>query len=255
MKGEKQMKFLTPHDIRGINFKKIYQMYESKEIGFVGFNFATFHTVWLPIQYETDQKQIRMLDNGEKTIEADLVMVLWQSDFSENLYLFSDIVEYVRKQKGFYDDLPRFNPVLCEKCGGKCCKRTGCYYSPKDFPEITFETLFKHLCKGYTSIYPIDGLYTGLSNSLILKIRNVGEPVSIDKNYGYNRCILLGEKGCPLSKEQRPRGGRELIPVEHGCITGYTFREIVEDWSPHQLLLLHLYEIFYKKDIPFNGVI
>lgn len=55
------MKFLTPHDIRSINFKKIYQLYESKEIGFVGFNFDTFHTAWLPIQYEIGQKQIRML--------------------------------------------------------------------------------------------------------------------------------------------------------------------------------------------------
>ena len=249
------MKFLTPMELRSVNFKKINQLYESKEIGFVGFNFDTFHTVWLPIQYEIGQKQIRMLDDGEITIEAKLVMALWQTDFSENLYLFSDLVEYVQKKNGYYDALPRFNPALCEKCGGKCCKRTGCYYSPKDFSEISFETLFKHLCKGYTSIYPIDGFYTGLQNSLILKVRNVGEPVAIDKNYGYNQCILLGEKGCSLSREKRPRGGRELIPMENGCITGYTFREIVGDWAPYQLLLLHLYKIFYGKDIPFKGVI
>lgn len=188
------MKFLTPMELRSVNFKKINQLYESKEIGFVGFNFDTFHTVWLPIQYdEMDKKQIRMLEAGEKTIEAELVMALWQTDFSENLYLFSDLVEYIQKKNGYYDALPRFNPALCEKCGGKCCKRTGCYYSPKDFSEISFETLFKHLCKGYTSIYPIDGFYTGLQNSLILKVRNVGEPVAIDKNYGYNQCILLGD--------------------------------------------------------------
>ncbi len=82
------MKFLTPMELRSVNFKKINQLYESKEIGFVGFNFDTFHTVWLPIQYEIGQKQIRMLDDGEITIEAKLVMALWQTDFSENLYLY-----------------------------------------------------------------------------------------------------------------------------------------------------------------------
>ena len=70
------MKFLTPMELRSVNFKKINQLYESKEIGFVGFNFDTFHTVWLPIQYEIGQKQIRMLDDGEITIEAKLVMAL-----------------------------------------------------------------------------------------------------------------------------------------------------------------------------------
>lgn len=113
------MKFLTPMELRSVNFKKINQLYESKEIGFVGFNFDTFHTVWLPIQYEIGQKQIRMLDDGEITIEAKLVMALWQTDFSENLYLFSDLVEYIQKKNGYYDALPRFNPALCEKCGGE----------------------------------------------------------------------------------------------------------------------------------------
>lgn len=93
------MKFLTPMELRSVNFKKINQLYESKEIGFVGFNFDTFHTVWLPIQYEIGQKQIRMLDDGEITIEAKLVMALWQTDFSENLYLFSDLVEYIQKKR------------------------------------------------------------------------------------------------------------------------------------------------------------
>ena len=46
------MKFLTPMELRSVNFKKINQLYESKKIGFVGFNFDTFHTVWLPIQYD-----------------------------------------------------------------------------------------------------------------------------------------------------------------------------------------------------------
>lgn len=255
MKGDTRMKLLTPLDIRSANFKNLYCLYESKKIGFVGLNFVTFQTVWLPIEYENGKQQIRMLDDRKRLIEAASVMALWQDNFSENLYLFSDIVDYIRKQEGYYDDLPRFNFALCEKCGGKCCKRTGCYYSPKDFKEISFEILFKHLCKGYTSIYPINGFYTGLSDSLILKIRNVGEPVAIDKDYGYNQCILLGEKGCSLSREKRPRGGRELIPLENGCITGYTFREIVEEWAPYQLLLLHLYNIFYGKDIPFKGVI
>ena len=45
----------------------------------------------------------------------------------------------------------------------------------------TNKILFKHLCKGYTSIYPIDDFYTGLSDSLILKIRSVVETEAIDR--------------------------------------------------------------------------
>ena len=249
------MKFITPYELRDVNFGKLYRLYETKKISFVGYNIQ-LHTIWVPIEYEPGKAQIRMLENSEDVMKMGCFSILWQDDFSENLYLFSDIVDYIRKKNGYYSSLQRFNSDICKKCGGRCCKRTGCYYSPKDFKEISFEILFEHLCKGYTSIYPISDYYTGLSNSIIVKMRNVGEPVAIDKDYGNNQCILLTKEGCSLPKEKRPYGGRELIPMAEGsCLTGYTFREIVEDWSPYQLLLHHLYEIFLNKDIPFKGVI
>lgn len=66
-----------------------------------------------------------MLDDGEITIEAKLVMALWQTDFSENLYLFSDLVEYIQKKNGYYDALPRFNPALCENAEGNVASEQG----------------------------------------------------------------------------------------------------------------------------------
>lgn len=44
------------------------------------------------------------------------------------------------------------NKQLCKKCGGRCCKRMGCHYSPEDFKEITYESLKKEIEKGFISI-------------------------------------------------------------------------------------------------------
>lgn len=246
------MKFLTPIDIQGAKFEEWYALYKSKKIGFVGISIDK-STVWLPIEYDGDQ-QIRMLNHVP--IEAELVMVMWQAESLENLYMFIEIVAYIRQKNGELDNLKRFDSRICENCKGICCKRTGCYYSPKDFEDKSFKGLYEHLFKGYTSIIEIYSEFTGLPDTLVLKVRNIGEPVAVDKFYGENRCILLGEKGCRLPREKRPFGGRELIPMENAsCITGYTLRQCVEEWHSYQFMLKKLYEMFYGKNIHFKEVI
>lgn len=46
-----------------------------------------------------------------------------------------------------YEDLE-----LCKKCGGGCCKRMGCHFSPDDFAEITYESLKSKIDEGNISI-------------------------------------------------------------------------------------------------------
>lgn len=71
--------------------------------------------------------------------------------------------------------------------------------------------------------------YTGLEDSFILKARRVGEPTVKTKLIKDTPCILLTDKGCMLSEDERPKGGKELIPLEAGgCIPAYTYREAVE---------------------------
>ena len=37
------------------------------------------------------------------------------------------------------------NTEICAECGGKCCKRCGCHFSPDDFQEISFNFLKKEI--------------------------------------------------------------------------------------------------------------
>jgi len=42
-------------------------------------------------------------------------------------------------------DVQLENLELCKKCGGRCCKKSGCDYIPDDFQELTFNYLFNVL--------------------------------------------------------------------------------------------------------------
>lgn len=159
-------------------------------------------------------------------------------------------LEY-RSVKKDYTISKNVNPELCAKCGGKCCKRCGCHFSPDDFKEISFEALKKEIEKGYISIDYVDGEII-LSNFgvYILRIRNQGAPI-VDIGYERTPCILLTDKGCKLDYEHRPSGGRLLIPeTEMECYTSYGITKCCFEWKPHQKILNHLLEYFADKDIP-----
>ena len=88
-----------------------------------------------------------------------------------------------------------------------------------------------------------------------MKARRVGEPTVKTKLIKDTPCILLTDKGCMLSEDERPKGGKELIPLETGsCIPAYTYREAVEEWMKYQKILEDLARFFINKNIPFNGV-
>ena len=79
----------------------------------------------------------------------------------------------------FYNFLQSvFDFSVCSSCGGYCCKRCGCHYSPDDFSEISYEYLRKEIEKGYISIDYVDreallakrGVY-------FLRVRNVEAPI------------------------------------------------------------------------------
>ena len=44
-----------------------------------------------------------------------------------------------RSIKKDYDYSKNVNSKICSECGGECCKRCGCHFSPDDFKEISFE--------------------------------------------------------------------------------------------------------------------
>ena len=67
------------------------------------------------------------------------------------------------------------NHTLCAECGGECCKKVGCTFSPQDFirlsPEhkLTPEGILNEVKKGYITLELYDGdqhYVEGLSQSM-----------------------------------------------------------------------------------------
>lgn len=146
------------------------------------------------------------------------------------------------------------NKQLCKECGGNCCKRMGCHYSPDDFKEITYESLKKEIEKGFISIDWWDGnpfengSTDDIDRAYYLRIRHKDSEI-VDPSWG-GECILLTDDGCPLSYEERPKGARLLEPSEYNCISHYNKRQAAKDWYKYNDILYKLVEDFdyYEED-------
>ena len=151
-----------------------------------------------------------------------------------------------------------YDSKLCKMCQGRCCKQSGCFFSPKDFKQpCSFEYLKKVIDKGFISIVPLSEEQTGLDDGiLVLKVRNVDADICDLHGNIASPCILLEPSGCFFDKEDRPYGGKALQPTpSQGCGIGYSFRQCANDWKPYQDILKQLYNFYYDKDIVFKGVI
>lgn len=180
----------------------------------------------------------------------------------EEFYKWVDNILYpeleYRSIEKDYDIAKNVNESLCTKCGGTCCKNCGCHFSPDDFEEISFEFLKKELEKGYIAIDYVDGemIYSD-RGAYFLRIRNQEEPIAQLEDRRRRPCILLTEKGCKLDYQNRPTGGKLLIPKESTnqkglmvCESKYRIKDCCYEWMPHQKVLKQLIQYFKNKDIP-----
>lgn len=144
-------------------------------------------------------------------------------------------------------------PELCRKCG-TCCKMCGCHLSPKKdiLGEVTEENLRKLLRTGRYTLDLISKEYPGVEDDTwIIRIRNKNEESIVQRNARPGTCILLTENGCRLSYEERPEGGKKLIPVENGgCYSIYTIGDCCEEWIHYQETLEMLAKEFENLKIP-----
>jgi len=145
------------------------------------------------------------------------------------------------------------NPELCSKCKGRCCKNCGCFYSPRDFKEISYRYLKKEIEKGYISIDFIPKTKKSRDvpkDTLVLRSRNVDRPVvDTDINFRPMRCKRLTEQGCSLTYDERPTGGKKLMPILNVegyicCYPMYGIIECTKEWRPYQRVLRRLYRRF-----------
>lgn len=154
-----------------------------------------------------------------------------------------------REEEYNFDDSRLCNVALCRACGGMCCQTCGCYIGPRDFrrklgvKKLSLEAMCSEIEKGYFVIeivdladYYIDGF------GWVVRMRFVGEEyVIIDKLIRDQRagaCVMWNrESGCGYSWEDRPIGGKLLVPGsfdakrgEYSCSEGYGVKEAVQEW-------------------------
>ena len=135
------------------------------------------------------------------------------------------------------------NIELCAKCGGFCCKKSGCDYIPSDFKSLAMNDIVEILDKGNVSIVA-QLLFTRLKNGklvcepfLYLRARNTGRD-AVDLYSFKTRCSQLADNGCKLSYEERPAGGRNLIPKDNmGCYPADNLQENMKKWESYQKVL------------------
>lgn len=191
--------------------------------------------------------------------------------------------ETILLKEGRYEENGYYADEICKECKGKnCCAHFGCMYSPTDFialtdPKYTHEQqllILTELVKlGKISIDmcwakdtflgplnpitkrpDIDKISNG-DGFLYLRARNKDRPI-VDLQFfieagGHYPCINWDpEKGCELSRDERPYIGRMLKPVAlqstdgrgiiHKCeMQGEA--ETLNLWTKHQLLMYDLY--------------
>ncbi|MDR0955674.1 MAG: hypothetical protein LBM73_00940 [Candidatus Nomurabacteria bacterium] len=133
------------------------------------------------------------------------------------------------------------NPDICPHCpriaggGLSCCQSGACTYSADDIfcasdPEVyTSELLYSS--KATITASPDDDGFL-----LWLRSREVGESGINLVPIKSAACALLGESGCALSFDDRPFGGKILIPDADGvCRNNPSLsRQLWESWDKKQ---------------------
>lgn len=135
------------------------------------------------------------------------------------------------------------NKELCKRCGGRCCKSSGCLYAPEDFEEISFNSLMELYEKNKVMFMHV-GPWVGIWKiTWVLATPKVnGKRVIYDMiEEPQGNCVFLTEKGCALEYHHRPRGGKNLIPLEKDgkicCKALYNLEKAADDWEIYNELI------------------
>ena len=144
------------------------------------------------------------------------------------------------------------NYEMCKKCGGACCKETGCIYIPTDFKSLTFKSLVKLLDQGNISIsgQPYSNLLGNAWSYLpYLRVRNINSDI-VDLVTTGSPCKLLTSTGCQLSEQDRPTLGLLVKPTTIGgpCDADYPI-DMVETWLDYSEILSKLIKHYAGKNL------
>lgn len=141
---------------------------------------------------------------------------------------------------------------ICSKCGGMCCKKSGCDYASNDFVNLKYQSLIDELNKGDKSIVAMINFNTLKNGRLIaepylyIRARNNDRDI-VDLISMKTRCSQLTDTGCMHSYEDRPFGGKNLKPskMEDGpCRPVISPIYIIDSWRDYQKILRKLVKYY-----------
>lgn len=145
------------------------------------------------------------------------------------------------------------NKSICAKCGGACCKKSGCGYLASDFSSLSFESLKEKLDEGNISIKAV--LYfnsetNSLQKVLVLKARSVDKEI-VDLFSASSQCKMLTPTGCVYPLALRPSLGAFVKPsLDRNCkISNKQQIDAVKDWLNYQKVLKRLVKFYTGKSM------
>ena len=127
------------------------------------------------------------------------------------------------------------NQSLCSACGGYCCKQSPCFFMPEDFPDLSLEGLLKEFReKDYLCIILDEVAY------ISMRTEHWKSVVRLFEKRVSGPCVLLTPTGCKFSYDERPTGGKLLIPDYGRCYLKLDAKSFIKAWEPYSEVLHQL---------------
>lgn len=111
------------------------------------------------------------------------------------------------------------NFKICSTCNGKCCKSHPCAVFPEDIKPLSKEKIREMINSNYCiNWWEGDVIEEGnLSRVYYIMPRVKGDNRVIVNSWGGECTFFVNNKGCSLSWQDRPTGGKLLIPGVGSC--------------------------------------
>lgn len=146
------------------------------------------------------------------------------------------------------------NLDICKKCGGICCKKSGCDLWIDDIEDKTQKGILDLLATERYSIVAlmnfkrVNGKVCNMP-FLYLRARNQNRDI-IDLLSMKTTCVNLTSTGCSFSYEDRPSGARNLTPSENGnCAPRENPFDKIKLYGPYQNVLAKIVKRYTGKSV------
>lgn len=146
------------------------------------------------------------------------------------------------------------NLDICKKCGGLCCKKSGCDLWIEDIDDKTQKGILNLLATEKYSIVALMNFNRSKGKVynvpfLYLRARNKNRDI-VDLLSMKTTCMNLTDTGCSFSYEDRPSGGKNLTPSDDGmCTPKINPLDKIMLWAPYQNLLAKIVKRYTGKSV------